>query len=261
MKFRYIICLLLGVFCLDTGAALLSRGNPLVEDLLLLGVARDRLQDEFTQLDSSGKLSAMEQADFESYLGRLDIRIARKCQELALRYSPNELRQLPCQFASVPEPLPMDLSAEQTPEEQLAAMEASLASGLAEFDEMLLQEQKTIASKAPRSSAAGQGGDGGGPGGGGYGSQLEGAFEDESSEDSRYESEGNAGGDSQEQNRVASAGGPQQPNSGRPPADIPDGSDDDVVARQLREAAQKERDPKLQAKLWEEYRRYKSSTR
>ena len=42
-----------------------------------------------------------------------------------------------------------------------------------------------------------------------------------------------------------------------PPADIPSGDDDDVVARQLREAAQKERDPELRDKLWDEYRKYK----
>ncbi|MGB5495215.1 MAG: hypothetical protein WBM97_12135, partial [Sedimenticolaceae bacterium] len=45
------------------------------------------------------------------------------------------------------------------------------------------------------------------------------------------------------------------------PPDIPDGSDDDVVARQLREAAEKERDPELKKRLWEEYRKYKAGTR
>ena len=44
------------------------------------------------------------------------------------------------------------------------------------------------------------------------------------------------------------------------PAGIPDGSDDDIVARQLREAAQKETDPELRARLWEEYKKYKQST-
>ena len=44
------------------------------------------------------------------------------------------------------------------------------------------------------------------------------------------------------------------------PADIGDGSDDDVVARQLREAAEKETDPELKKKLWEEYRKYKEGT-
>ena len=41
------------------------------------------------------------------------------------------------------------------------------------------------------------------------------------------------------------------------PADVGNGNDDDVVARQLREAAMKEKDPQLQEKLWQEYRDYK----
>jgi hypothetical protein len=41
------------------------------------------------------------------------------------------------------------------------------------------------------------------------------------------------------------------------PADVGSGQDDDIIARQLREAAQKERDPELRAKLWDEYRKYK----
>ena len=34
-------------------------------------------------------------------------------------------------------------------------------------------------------------------------------------------------------------------------------SDDDVVARQLREAAMREPDPAIREKLWDEYRKYK----
>ena len=40
------------------------------------------------------------------------------------------------------------------------------------------------------------------------------------------------------------------------PGDIPSGNDDDVVARQLREAAIHEPDPVLREKLWDEYRKY-----
>lgn len=47
--------------------------------------------------------------------------------------------------------------------------------------------------------------------------------------------------------------------SKRVPFDIGDGSDDDVVARQLREAAVNEDDPVLREKLWQEYRNYKKS--
>ncbi len=50
-------------------------------------------------------------------------------------------------------------------------------------------------------------------------------------------------------------------NSANVPADIPDGSDDDVVARQIREAAMKEKDPELREKLWDEYRKYTGSVK
>ena len=53
-------------------------------------------------------------------------------------------------------------------------------------------------------------------------------------------------------------GGDDKPPVGtgdRPPAD-----DDDIVARQLREAAEKETDPVLKEKLWQEYERYKQSS-
>ena len=44
------------------------------------------------------------------------------------------------------------------------------------------------------------------------------------------------------------------------PDDIPSGNDDDVVARQLREAAMREPDPAVREKLWDEYRKYKGLT-
>lgn len=45
------------------------------------------------------------------------------------------------------------------------------------------------------------------------------------------------------------------------PPDLVDGSDDDIVARQIREAAMNEEDPELREKLWEEYRKYKNQQR
>lgn len=43
------------------------------------------------------------------------------------------------------------------------------------------------------------------------------------------------------------------------PVGVGDGSDDDVVARQLREAAEAETDPALRVQLWNEYKKYKNS--
>ena len=68
-------------------------------------------------------------------------------------------------------------------------------------------------------------------------------------------------GQSEGQSGSASAGAQvasAKSGGGNVPENIPDGQDDDIVAQQLREAAMSESDPELQAKLWEEYARYKS---
>jgi hypothetical protein len=52
---------------------------------------------------------------------------------------------------------------------------------------------------------------------------------------------------------------PGRSNSDVVPDDLPDAKDDDIIARQLREAAMQETDPELREKLWEEYRRYKGA--
>lgn len=83
---------------------------------------------------------------------------------------------------------------------------------------------------------------------------------------------GGEGGNGPEQNNSSGqATGPGLPTKGRKgefdhtntavvvPADVPSGDDDDVVARQIREAAMRETDPELQERLWQEYRKYKKS--
>ena len=47
----------------------------------------------------------------------------------------------------------------------------------------------------------------------------------------------------------------------RIPPDLVDTGNDDIIARQLREAAMKEQDPELREKLWDEYRKYKRDLR
>ena len=54
-----------------------------------------------------------------------------------------------------------------------------------------------------------------------------------------------------------SGGAPENPVVFEAPDDIPSGNDDDIVARQLREAAMREADPEVREALWNEYRKYK----
>ena len=54
-----------------------------------------------------------------------------------------------------------------------------------------------------------------------------------------------------------SGGAPDAPAVYEAPEDIPSGNDDDIIARQLREAAMREPDPDIREALWNEYRKYK----
>ncbi len=98
-------------------------------------------------------------------------------------------------------------------------------------------------------------GEGEGEGGseGGEGGEQEGQ---EQGQQSGGGSGGGAGAPGGEQRSGGGGGG--QGDTSPDPDDIPDGQDDDIIARQLRELAENESDPELREKLWEEYRRYKA---
>lgn len=140
-----------------------------------------------------------------------------------------------------------------TPAEQVAILDARLEAGTGEFDTMILEEQarqrsarRASSDDASADAASADAASGAAPGGreGPYGEEITVA--------------GAGGG----QGSVNTPGrsGPVNPARYPPPDDIPNGNDDDVVARQLREAAMREPDPAVREKLWEEYRKYKGIT-
>jgi hypothetical protein len=159
----------------------------------------------------------------------------------------------------------IDQQTELTRGEQLAVLDAELNTGLWEYDEMLLQEQERIKAATPRSDGIG---DGSGTGQGDGGTGAQGTGEEGADTNGEQEATGSDKGATDagqppdaSPSRGGGAGTGAQKVGAGPPPDIPDGSDDDVVARQLREAAEKETDPELKEKLWEEYRKYKQGTR
>lgn len=109
---------------------------------------------------------------------------------------------------------------------------------------------------------SGQGGEAGGQAAGGEQGEG-GADEGEDSESGSQNAAGGAGsgagGGAEMSNRDTGgiAGGSEPSESGvvEVPEDIGDGRTDDIVLRQIREAAMNERDPVLRDKLWDEYRR------
>jgi hypothetical protein len=145
-----------------------------------------------------------------------------------------------------------------TAAERRAALDARLEAGYAVFDGVILSERERAQGQANEAGAAvmgtgGDSGDGDASDGGGVESGQGGATviasAPNNSSGGGYLPAGTAGG---REGEFSSQNQPSFP----PPADIPSGDDDDVVARQLREAALHEPDPELREKLWNEYRKY-----
>lgn len=217
-------------------------------------------------------LSPAEKQDYRAYIERLQARLADKCERLATAgIAPPADVSCPRPALTVA-PAAIDQQHEQTPAEATSALDSELETGLGEFDQRLLREQERV--KARASKTAGAGGAGAGDGGTGGGQGGAGASAGESGEPGSGEpgsktagslpsgAPGTATGTARGHSGAGGPGAPgQQTASSSAPPDIPDGSDDDVVARQLREAAEKETDPELKKKLWDEYRKYKKGSR
>lgn len=128
-----------------------------------------------------------------------------------------------------------------TAAERAAVLDERLRRGYEEFDGFILGERE----RAQReSNAAGSVQVGGSANGGGGGANLP----------QTIPSQNGTSGVVAATQPVQSA--PEPTETFPPPEDIPSGRDDDVVARQIREAAMSEPDPDLREALWDEYRRY-----
>jgi hypothetical protein len=230
---------------------------PLLEQLrndhaTLLGAERD-----FQHRRNQGLLNAAESADYGAWIAQLRERVRQDCIRLAMADRPLPA-DLPCPTTSVSvtRPAPAELEAEKTASEMTMALDGELEAGLAEFDELLLREQERVKASRPPSAETGGGSAGGETDGDGTEPGAAGGTGSGSAADGELTGTGSTTPD-------GARGGPgtasRKGSSGQPP-DIPDGSDDDVVARQLREAAEKETDPELKKKLWDEYRKYKKGT-
>lgn len=135
--------------------------------------------------------------------------------------------------------------------EQVAILDRQLEQSTSEFDGIIMDAQmeqrdrdRQRESEQQASAAAAAGG----------------GYEGAGSGNSPYRENGGMGGGSVGGGMGGvsrSTQAPQNPAKFEPPEDIPSGSDDDVVARQLREAAMREPDPEVRERLWNEYRKYK----
>ena len=129
-----------------------------------------------------------------------------------------------------------------TTSEQAAILDEQLRRGYETFDGFILGERERAQAESNETGSGDQPGGESGAGGGGQMPQILGAP--------------GANGMPQVATQSPPMPGSQNTEAFPPPEDIPNGRDDDVVARQLREAAMSEPDPELREALWEEYRNY-----
>ena len=132
-----------------------------------------------------------------------------------------------------------------TTAERVAVLDRQLEASTGVFGAIIREEQRQ-----QRSSRREQGNQSQSTGDSGTESVSGGRNPYEASDDGGYGSVGGGIGG-------RSGGAPENPAVFEAPEDIPSGNDDDIVARQLREAAMREADPEVREALWNEYRKYK----
>jgi len=236
-----------------------------------------RIASELNALKQSGKANPDDLKNYETYLSRVREMVAENQKmveemENARAAHRGAVKTGGGSPATPPSGAPSGAMAPEKEAGELGSLDRTLSDSLSEFDQMLLKEMDEIRAKSESrmstlaqeaASAAQRIGEQGEEAGGTSG---EPASSEGGEKGGQKGSEGESGGSYENVPTTegpvaggASAGGSA---SGQQ-AKRPSGSDqdDDIVARQLREAAEKETDPELKKKLWKEYEDYKKSTR
>jgi len=243
----------------------------LEQTIISLHKVRISISDNQLTTTEQAQQSPNSREDVLLFLSYLDGRIYYYCKELLLIRGPDGLAGLPCpsssggalearQFEAVPS------TSGRTSGEKVAELESDFNAALGEFDEMLLEEQETVAANPPKQRENNSSGNS--PYDADKGLPTWQSSDKQSSSDQSVKTDSSQTGTSRDSSSQDSAKSANNSGAGigkkaqsqlPPTAGRKDLSkdDDDIVARQLREAAEQETDPEIKAKLWDEYRKYK----
>ena len=260
----------------DTAKSKLEQAR---ENLRISQATEKRIATELEQLKKAGNASPEVIRDYEIYLERVQAMVAEnqkivKDMEAAYsRYAVAKKQSRPASQNEIDKLLDKPIPEEQSVDE-LAALDRELDESLSEFDEMLLKELDLIRARSVEkmrdlaeeaAEAAKRLRE--------KGIDVDTSSASDASDDS--ESPKTAGKEGAEAD--ADESGTEKANGGKEAASgqtseeagqgtsgerkrYGGGEDDDIVARQLREAAENETDPELKEKLWKEYEAYKKDT-
>ncbi len=196
---------------------------------------------EFRTLRRKKETSHGDLEEFASFVAELRRKMLENCQAFRqLGGDPESLgfdcilpKEMPPSWQELPQ-IPKTV---QTEQEKMVALESTLSESLRDFDKNLQEKQDSLRGQSESQSS------------GGYASNK-----------------GYSGGAGTVPRPTEPGAGPgvekrvtRQISRSKVMGGLGDGNDDDVVARQLREAAQGESDPILRQKLWDEYQKYRTS--
>ena len=256
------------------------------KDLRIIMAAEERIYSELEKLKTSEDMSPDTLKDYNTYLIRVQAMIVEnrkkvaKLEALSAKYTTRKATHGTSSSDDTSAMLNPSIPEEQVVDE-VTALDRQLDSSLADFDEMLLKELDLIQTKsseklqdlAQEAEAAAQrlrdkgieiDSD----------AKVESADSPQDSSEEAKEADKEKGAleagkesrskDGRDDTAVTSKKDKSREGvqgSSRHPKNRYDPRDDDIVARQLREAAEKESDPELKEKLWKEYEQYKKNVR
>ena len=215
------------------------------------------LSDIITALDTTRSkyhnkllfpISEILQKEYSIFIDYLSFQINDYCNELIKQYGNDSAKDLPCSLNK------LESNKQQTSEEVIASLDEELMGTLGDFDEMLLVEDEKISQLSQQSNnqnkSDGQSGE----------SSSSGSSSGTSSKSIISGNSKNKQSNNQQKYNSITSGNrnSRQKNKSLQRRNL-DEIDDDIVARQLKEAAEKEQNLDLQEKLWDEYYKYKKS--
>ncbi|MCD6151588.1 MAG: hypothetical protein J7J70_08075 [Deltaproteobacteria bacterium] len=253
---------ILTIFIIESSAAAPMNENEishLRQSVQALNQICQQASRELNKTDTAGNFSVQERHDYQTFIAYLGGRIEKYCRILYRNGGSEAVAGLNCPGNTVSLPI-LSLPAPQTTDEQVKDLETLLVNSLGDFDEILLEEQQHVTARQSRQRATGDSGNGGvfsAQDEGNQASTEENLPGKDESENSDQEKQAGKKGESVAAD-AGGGGGNRISTSSRLPKRDTLSADDDIVARQIREAAEKETDPELKKKLWEEYRKYKA---
>lgn len=245
------------------------------EDLRVSQEEEQHAAKELEQLKGSGKATPETLKEYETYLDRVQSLVDEKEKVVGEMEAAYSRRQEAVKTQDVSSPVQSEsapaskLPEGETPDEA-TALDQELDDSLSEFDEMLLKEMEEIqARSAERIRELSEEAEAAGKRAGDKGEGERSAEEETGSE--KQAKEASSEGEREEGMSDEKASGRDRRDErersgkdatpGKHPEPPHDSDQDDIVARQLREAAEQETDPELKEKLWKEYEAYKKGRR